>query len=258
MSTQPDPHATSPHHVAELGVIVVAAGRGERLGAAAPKAFVPLGEEPMLAHSIRTITAMTVPGQLVLVVPEGYAATALALADEIVPESALWQVSVVPGGRERHESVRFGMEALHDTIRTVLVHDAARPLTPLAVFTRVLERVHQTGEAVVPALPVADTLKQVDAAGTVVATVDRSTLVAVQTPQGFTREGLAAAHETAQARAAAHDGAGAGIPTDDAEVVQRFGGAVHTVAGDALAHKVTTRADLVMLEGALALGRTNA
>ena len=253
----PDPHATALHHLANLGVILVAAGRGERLGAGVPKAFVELGGLPLLAHGIRTITSLPHPGQLVLVVPAGHAAQALELADEFVPESSLWQVSVVPGGRERHESVRFGLDALHETITTVLVHDAARPLTPAALFERVLDRVEQTGEAVVPGLPVADTLKQVDAAGTVIATVDRASLVAVQTPQGFTREGLAAAHETAQARAATQgDGARGGIPTDDAEVVQRFGGTVHTVPGDALAHKVTTRADLRMLEGALGQGPT--
>lgn len=249
---------TSLHHVAELGVILVAAGRGERLGASLPKAFVELGGAPLLAHGIRTVTSLPHPGQLVLVVSEGHAGEALALADELVPEGSPWQVSVVPGGRERHESVRFGIEALHDTIKTVLVHDAARPLTPAAVFERVLDRVHQTGEAVVPGVPVADTLKQVDDRGTVISTVDRVSLVAVQTPQGFTREGLAAAHDSAQARAGAPGGAGAGdAPTDDAEVVQRFGGTVHVVPGDPLAHKVTTPADLVMLEGTLLHSEAN-
>ncbi|MGK0716322.1 2-C-methyl-D-erythritol 4-phosphate cytidylyltransferase [Leucobacter sp. W1153] len=246
---------TALHHVAELGVILVAAGRGERLGASEPKAFVELGGASLLTHGIRTVTSLPHPGQLVLVVPDGHAGEALALADELVPEGLLWQVSVVPGGRERHESVRFGLDALHDTIRTVLVHDAARPLTPASVFERVLNRVHQTGEAVVPGVPVADTLKQIDANGTVVSTVDRASLIAVQTPQGFTLEGLAAAHESAQARATVSDVAGA--PTDDAEVVQRFGGTVHTVAGDPLAHKVTTQADLVMLEGTLLHAEAN-
>ena len=246
---------TSLHHVAELGVILVAAGRGERLGASIPKAFVELGGISLLSHGIRTVTSLPHPGQLVLVVPEGHAAEALELADELVPEASLWQVSVAPGGRERHESVRFGLDALHDTIKTVLVHDAARPLTPASVFERVLDRVHQTGEAAVPGVPVADTLKQVGADGTVVSTVDRASLVAVQTPQGFTLGGLAAAHESAQVRAAASDGAGA--PTDDAEVVQRFGGTVHVVPGDPLAHKVTTQADLVMLEGTLLHSETN-
>lgn len=246
---------TSLHHVAELGIILVAAGRGERLGASLPKAFVELGGAPLLAHGIRTVTSLPHPGQLVLVVPEGHAGEALALADELVPEGSQWQVSVVPGGRERHESVRFGIEALHDTIKTILVHDAARPLTPAAVFERVLDRVHQTGEAVVPGVPVADTLKQVDDHGTVISTVDRASLVAVQTPQGFTREELAAAHDSAQARAVT---SGAGdAPTDDAEVVQRFGGTVHVVPGDPLAHKVTTPADLVMLEGTLLHSEAN-
>src|SRR5690606_12958000 len=117
---------------------------------------------------------------------------------------------------------------------TVLVHDAARPLTPRAVFQRVIDAVHETRGAVVPALPVADTLKRLADDGTVAATVDRSELVAVQTPQGFPRELLVGAHEAHTAAATSSS------PTDDAELVQRFGGTVHTVPGDQLAHKLTT------------------
>ncbi len=236
------------HHVAELGVILVAAGRGERLGADTPKAFVELGGRSLLEHCIRTVTALPRAGQLVVVVPDARASIAFDLVDAIVPEGSRWQVSIVPGGRERHESVRFGLEALHEPIATVLVHDAARPLTPAAVFERVIDAVHRTGDAVVPAVAVADTLKRIDREGVVLATVDRAPLVAVQTPQGFTKEGLIAAHESAATRAGRDT---ATPPTDDAEVVQRFGGTVRTVAGDSLAHKVTTAGDLAMLEGVL-------
>ena len=253
----------SPHHLAELGVIVVAAGRGERLGAGSPKAFALLDGKTLLEHAVRTVVRIGTPGQLVLVVPEDRAAEALEIADEVIGSGtiesgalgagALWRLSVVPGGRERHESVRFGLAALQDSIGTVLVHDAARPLTPLEVFERVIAAVHETREAVVPAIPVADTLKRVDASGEVLETVDRATLVAAQTPQGFVREQLAAAHETAQAREGASGDAA--VPTDDAELVQRAGGTVRVVVGSPRSHKLTTAADLAMLQGLVDEGR---
>ncbi len=240
---------TTSHQLPTLGVVIVAAGRGERLGANTAKAFIELGERTLLEHALRTVARLSMPGQAVLVVPEGYAAQALDIADEAISAGASWQVSVVPGGRERHESVRNGLAALHDSITTVLVHDAARPLTPASVFERVINEVRRTGDGVVPTVPVADTLKRIDAEGVVISTEDRAALSAVQTPQGFTRESLEAAHESAQSR----EGVQADPPTDDAEVLQRFGGAVRTVAGDQRAHKVTTPADLLFLRGLLAI-----
>lgn len=239
----------SPHHLAELGVVLVAAGRGERLNAGRPKAFVELGGRTLLEHAVRTVTELPANGQLVLVVPDEWAAQALEIADSAVDSGASWRVSVVAGGRERHESVRKGLDALNDAIGTVLVHDAARPLTPGEVFQRVIDAVQTTRDGVVPVIPVADTLKLVDAEGIVLSTADRTALVAAQTPQGFPRELLVAAHQTAQARAERAPDNDA--PTDDAEVVQRFGGAVRTVAGDQRAHKLTTPADLLLLEGLL-------
>lgn len=247
----------TPRGVAELGVVLVAAGRGERLGAGLPKAFVELGGRTLLEHAIRTVTALPRPGQLVLVVPDTHAAEALRIAEQATPRGSHWQVSAVHGGRERHESVRFGLEALHDSIATVLVHDAARPLTPVEVFERVLAAVHESGTAVVPAIPVADTLKRRDGDGVVIETVDRTSLVAVQTPQGFPREELEAAHAALAERGGegprSDPGAG-GAPTDDAEVVQRAGGTVRTVAGSQRAHKLTTPDDLLVLEGFIAGG----
>lgn len=240
--------STSPSRVADLGVVVVAAGNGERLGAGKPKAFVELGGRTLLEHAIRTVTSLPA-GQLVLVVPETLAGEALGIADEAVPSGSAWQVSVVGGGRERHESVRKGLDALRASIGTVLVHDAARPLTPVEVFERVIATVHEHDEAVVPAVPVADTLKRTGEGSAVLETVDRSSLVAAQTPQGFPRELLVAAHETAQARRAAAPDNDA--PTDDAEVVQRFGGTVRTVEGSLRSYKLTQPSDLPMLEGLL-------
>ena len=242
--------AVTHTHLASLGVVIVAAGRGERLGADRPKAFVDLDGHPLLEYAVRTVVSLDRPGHLVLVVPEDLAAEALELAEAAVPAGSAWQLSVVGGGRERHESVRKGLDALREGIETVLVHDAARPLAPASVFERVADEVQRTGDGVIPAVPVVDTLKRVDASGTVRSTADRRILVAVQTPQGFPFEVLAAAHESAQAlesgEAPAND-----APTDDAEVVQRFGGTVRTITGDPRSHKLTTREDLLMLHGLL-------
>ncbi|MBK0422371.1 2-C-methyl-D-erythritol 4-phosphate cytidylyltransferase [Leucobacter sp. CSA2] len=241
------PDAAAPHSLPSLGVVLVAAGRGERLGAGRPKAFVELADETLVERGIRTVIALPHAGHLAVVVPEECAAETLEIIDAVAPEGSGWEVSVVHGGRERHESVRFGLAALADTVDTVLVHDAARPLASRELFERVAAEVHRTGDAVVPALPVADTLKRVDAQGVVHETVDRAPLVAVQTPQGFPREQLDSAHATAALHAE--------LPTDDAEVVQRAGGRVRIVSGEARAHKLTTAEDLILLENWIASER---
>lgn len=223
----------------------MAAGRGERLGADVPKAFVELHGRSLVEFGIAEATSMPHAGHLVVVVPQDHAARALELVALVLPENSQWDVSVVPGGRERHESVRFGLDALPDSVDVVLVHDAARPFASAELFERVLAEVHRTGDAVVPAIPVADTLKRVDD-GIVQQTIARDSLVAVQTPQGFPRELLAAAHATAQLQDGDHPD-----PTDDAEVVQRAGGTVRTVRGDTRAHKLTTRDDFAILESIL-------
>ena len=241
------PAGDAPHGLATLGVVVVAAGRGERLGAAAPKAFTRLGGRTLLEHAIATVASLPHPGHLALVVPEERAAEALELVEVALPPASRWEVSVVHGGRERHESVRFGLAALPESIDAVLVHDAARPLASPGLFERVLAEVRRTGDAVVPGLPVADTLKRIDAEGIVHETVDRAPLLAVQTPQGFPRDQLDSAHATAALHAE--------LPTDDAEVVQRAGGRVRIVAGEARAHKLTTPDDLILLEAHLRADR---
>ncbi|QZY53010.1 2-C-methyl-D-erythritol 4-phosphate cytidylyltransferase [Leucobacter tenebrionis] len=237
-----DISGSTPHALPSLGVVLVAAGRGERLGAGAPKAFVELHGRALLEFGIGVVTSLPHTGHLVVVAPESHAALALEIVDQVLPQESPWEVSVVHGGRERHESVRFGLEALPESVETVLVHDAARPFASAELFERVLAEVVRTGDAVVPALPVVDTLKRVDEDGIVHETVDRATLVAVQTPQGFVRETLAAAHATAQIQRE-ND-----APTDDAEVVQRAGARVRTIEGEQRAHKLTTPADLAILE----------
>src|SRR5205823_707637 len=148
-------------------------------------------------------------------------------------------------GPDRTSSVRHGLAALPDRVGRVLVHDAARCLVPGDLVRRVAEAVPTWG-AVVPGLPLADTVKQVDAAGTVVATPDRAWLRAVQTPQGFDRDLLERAHRTQQR---------AGSPseaTDDAALVERLGEPVHVVPGDPRALKITTADDLALAAWLLA------
>jgi len=141
-------------------------------------------------------------------------------------------VTVVAGGAERTHSVAAGLAALRDDVDVVLVHDAARCLAPASLFDRLAAAVRDGADAVVPGLPVADTIKQVDADGVVVATPERSSLRAIQTPQAFRRSVLADAHAS-------------GVEaTDDAALVERLGGRVVVVEGDELAFKVTTAADL--------------
>lgn len=204
-------------------VIIPAAGSGTRLGLDQPKAFVDLAGSTILEHCVAGVRDWSIDVEIVVVVP----ADLVERAAELVPSAI-----VVAGGAHRSESVRAGL-AISGDADIVLVHDAARPLTPPAVFRRVRDAVLSGHRAVVPGLPVADTLKRVDNDGRVLDTVDREPLRAVQTPQGFAREALAAAH--------ADD---AGLATDDAGLVERIGIDVHVVVGDPLAFKITTPWDL--------------
>lgn len=214
-----------------LGIIVVAAGSGTRLGAGIPKAFAPLASATVLDHALARV-----PGDaaLVVVAPAGYLESAERAA------SQHRAARVVVGGDTRQQSVAAGLAALPDGVEVVLVHDAARSLAPLEIFERVAEAVRATGGGVIPVLPVTDTVKRVDG-DAVVATVDRADLVAVQTPQGFPRAALLAAYA-----GAAED------HTDDAALFAAAGHAVTTVAGDARSFKITTADDLRRAELLLA------
>ena len=220
--------STSP--VPQTAVIVVAAGSGTRLGAGAPKAFVPLDAQPILRHALDGVFAAPV-AQVIVVAPADLMGDARAIVDASAAASTA-STTIVAGGATRQDSVAAGLAALAAEIEIVLVHDAARALTPPAVFTRVIDAVRHSGGGVVPALPVIDTLKQVDGPA-VVAAVDRSILAAAQTPQGFPRALLDEAYANATEDF-----------TDDAALFAAQGHPVMTVAGDALSFKVTTPADL--------------
>jgi 2-C-methyl-D-erythritol 4-phosphate cytidylyltransferase len=220
-------------------VIVAAAGRGERLGAEVPKALRLLAGEPLVVHAVRSAAAAAEIAYVVVAMPAGDPGSVRNDLARLVPPDAL---TVVPGGGTRQESVAAALAALPAEIDVVLVHDAARPLTPPALFEAVAGAVYAGHDAVIPGVPVADTVKQVDAASVVVATPDRAVLRAIQTPQGFRRSVLARAHATA----------GPGEVTDDAMLVERLGTPVHVVPGDPAAFKITGPLDLLLAEAVLA------
>ncbi|MFG3347231.1 2-C-methyl-D-erythritol 4-phosphate cytidylyltransferase [Streptomyces sp. NPDC048018] len=238
-------------------VVIPAAGRGVRLGPGAPKALRALNGTPMLIHAVRAMAASRAVSLVVVVAPPdgavGAAEVKNLLDTHALPERT--DYVVVPGGETRQESVRLGLAAVPDDVSVVLVHDAARPLVPVDTVDAVVEAVRDGAVAVVPALPVADTVKEVEPAEEpgapeqVVATPVRARLRAVQTPQGFDRDTLVNAHATV-----ALTGEGA---TDDAGMVEKLGAPVVVVPGHEEAFKVTRPLDLVLAEAVLARRRAN-
>jgi len=222
-----------------VAAVVPAAGSGTRLGAGRPKAFVEVAGRTMLDRCVAGLLDSGVVDELVLVVPAELVAEAGHIARRHHRDGRPVQVAV--GGAERTDSVRNGLAALADAPDVVLVHDAARCLTPPDVVRRVVGAVREGAAAVVPVLPVTDTVKTVDARGVVTGTPDRAGLRAVQTPQGFRAATLLEAYAAAD-----------GPATDDAGLVERLGVDVHTVAGDPAALKITTPDDLARAEQVLA------
>jgi 2-C-methyl-D-erythritol 4-phosphate cytidylyltransferase len=217
--------------------VLVAAGRGERLGEDRPKAFVRLGELPLLAEPLRRLDECEWIDAVVLVAPPDWEEPAILLAEEI---GASKVCACVPGGESRTDSVRAGVAEVPEDAAVILVHDAARPLLPPELVPRLLEALAQGVDGAVPALPVADTVKRVEA-GLVAETPPRGDLVAVQTPQAF----VASVFRAALGR----DGAEG---TDCASLVEAAGGRVAIVPGDERLLKVTTRADLDRVASMLA------
>ena len=210
--------------------IVAAAGSGLRLGADRPKALVPLAGRALVCWAVDTLRDGGVD-EVVIVVPSSeHAAFATVLPLD---------VHLVAGGDTRTASVRAGLAAVGPRADAVLVHDAARPLTPPDVVVRVLDALLSGARAVVPVLPVVDTTVVVGRDGLVAEDVPRAPLRRVQTPQGFDRDTLVAAY--------------AGLPggkelTDDAAVARAAGIPVATVAGDERAAKITVAHDLRLAE----------
>jgi|GEM_PF-526796 len=213
--------------------LIVAAGRGERLGSGRPKALVTLAGRPMVEWSVAAIRALEAVERIVVALP--------AEALEAVPEGAL----AVAGGAARSQSVRAALQAAGPG-DPVIVHDAARPLAGTELFARVLQELARSGaDAVTAATPVSDTIKEVDAAGRVVRTLERSRLWAIQTPQVFRRAVLERALLGASEERLA-------AATDDAGLVEQLGGSVRVLDAGAGNIKVTTPTDLQLAELLLA------
>jgi 2-C-methyl-D-erythritol 4-phosphate cytidylyltransferase/2-C-methyl-D-erythritol 2,4-cyclodiphosphate synthase len=209
----------------------VAAGSGTRLAAGMTKAFVGIDEHSMLRHALRGVFAAAVSAQVIVVAPPGREGDAATEALEAAGEYRDL-VSVATGGATRQASVAAGLAAVWPDVDIVLVHDAARALTPGSVFDRVIAAVEETGWGIVPVMPVVDTIKRVDGVR-VMAGVDRAELAAAQTPQGFERVTIDTAYAVADAEY-----------TDDAALVAAAGNEIGIVDGDALAFKITTLDDL--------------
>jgi 2-C-methyl-D-erythritol 4-phosphate cytidylyltransferase len=210
--------------------VVPAAGSGKRLAAGIPKAFCEIAGRTLLEYAVAGLLESGVVDHVVVSVPTDR----IDHAGQLLGDRA----TVVAGGADRTESVRRALSALPPAAEFVLVHDAARALTPPGLIVRVVEALRSGHVAVVPALPLSDTIKAVDANGVVLGTPERAGLRAVQTPQGFATDLLLRAYERA----------GTAEFTDDASLVEHLGGQVQVVDGDPLAFKITTRLDLLLAE----------
>ena len=247
----PPPHVTqsrpggppaNPDVTRDVGVVIVAGGQGTRSGGAELKQFRWIAGKPMLLHSVHAFMARPDVHTVVVVLPRVHAAD---------PPPWLFQCDVdrllvSTGGRERAESVANGLEDVPEECTVVLVHDAARPFVPDEVIERVVAAARR-GTGALPALPVVDTLKEVDDEGQVARTVDRARLWRAQTPQGFPRAML----DTAHARARRDQRAA----TDDAALCERLGYPVAVVLGDERAMKVTDPGDFARAEALSILPR---
>ncbi|MFC7404450.1 2-C-methyl-D-erythritol 4-phosphate cytidylyltransferase [Georgenia alba] len=229
--------------------VLTSAGSGTRLGRNMPKGLVELDGVSLVVRAARGLADAGCLSGLVVTVPVAEVTTfAACFPGDVVPGTRL-PVRVVPGGDTRQASVAAGLAALDDDVDVVLVHDAARCLTPPTLVHAVEAAVRSGRGAVVPALPVTDTVKRVgpvqpDGAAPVAATVDRADLRAVQTPQGFDRALLVRAHASGAHLAAEEESA----VSDDAGLVEALGEPVWVVPGDERALKITTPRDLALAE----------
>lgn len=227
----------------DVGVVIVAAGASTRTAGTGEKQLKQLrwvAGKPMLLHSLQLFQQRSDVAMVVCVLPGAYAGDPPPWIFQCDVERMLISV----GGRERGESVENGLEDLPDECRFVLIHDAARPLVSPAMIDRVVNEARQ-GHGAIAALPVVDTLKEVDADGRIVKTVERAQLWRAQTPQGFPREMIERAHREARA-ARTH-------ATDDAALCERLGLPVVVVRGSERALKVTEESDFARVDALFSL-----
>ena len=206
----------------KTAAIIAGAGSGHRLGADLPKALVKLIDKTLVEHAVAALAPVA---ELIIV-------TAPAGFEDKFKELLGDQVTVIAGGVLRSDSIRIALEKIPASYEYVLVHDAARAIASTELAKNIVAQLISGEQAVIPALDVVDTIKEVDASGYVRSTPDRSTLRAVQTPQGFVKSVLAHAHSSAE------------DATDDAALVEAIGIKVKVIAGEERALKITTKSDL--------------
>lgn len=219
----------------QASAIIVAAGSGVRLQLQTAKAFVLLGGRALLQYSLRAIAAVDAIGEAVVTVPAGMEPQARA---EVERAGLEIPVKLVAGGAERQDSVRIALGITSGESEVVVVHDAARPFAPPALFAACLDTARRADAAIdgaIAAIALADTLKRTEGRA-ITATIARAGLWLAQTPQAFRRKMLVEAHDRAMRERWA--------ATDDAELLERYGGRVEVVEGSAINLKVTTPADL--------------
>ncbi len=226
--------------------LVPAAGRGERLGPGEPKALREISGVPMLVYAVSALaSARSIDLVVVAAPPRDVDSVAAMLSQQSFSD----KVTVVAGGDTRQESVARALIALPLDVDVVLVHDAARPLAPVELVSAVVSSVRAGNPAVVPGLAVTDTIKEINNQGDVVATIDRNSLRAIQTPQGFNRELLQRAH--------AQLDESQGIFTDDAGLIEAMGVRVKVIEGHVEAMKITRPFDLAIAETIIAKRRAS-
>lgn len=214
-------------------VIIVAGGKGQRMGVERPKAFLPLNDRPIFTYPIEVFADVPDISGIIVVVPSGFEEEAEALCATCKGSEKI--SAIVPGGVRRQDSVRIGMDQLNRETSLVLIHDAARVFVTEALINRVIHGATETG-AVIPGLPVADTLKRIDGAHQVEGTIERRNVVSIQTPQGFERVLLFDAYRHAWENQLA--------ATDDAGLVEALKHPVQVVEGEKMNFKITTPRDL--------------
>jgi len=230
----------TPQNGRDVGVVIVAGGSSTRTGGTELKQFRWVAGKPALLHSLQTFMARPDVVSVVVVLPMAYAAD----PPPWVFQCDIDRLMISTGGRSRTESVSNGLEDLPDEASIVLIHDAARPLVNDATIDRVIGAVRQ-GHCAIAALPVVDTLKEVDESGVIVRTVERERLWRAQTPQGFPREVIVRAHREAKQQHL--------TATDDAALCERLGIPVVVVRGSERTMKLTEDADFARAEALFTL-----
>ena len=223
-----------------VNAVIVAAGKGERMGTLLPKPFLAVAGVPLLIHTARSLLRSSLITKLIIVIaPERE-----DLLRDLLNAHGPFSVPVCPahGGPERQDSVRLGLAALDPECEIVVIHDAARPFVTTAMIDRSIAAAAEVGGALV-AVPTRDTIKRVDENGTVRETVPRQSLWLAQTPQTFRVPLIREAHARALSEGV--------VATDDAALLERMGGQVKVVLGDPLNFKITTPDDLRLAEALL-------